>query len=394
MNKHKIFNLILLLVPFGAHAQNKGIVYEDASGYISTPVNTDATLTGAGTSASPLSVVSGGGGSTPYTISPAQITSDQDNYAPTGIGKASYVRISGDNGIRAITGIADSVAGTLSKVIFNVGNDYPVYLPMEHPDSDAAHRFTGWHGDYVLHPGKSVELLYDLTSSRWRFVCAPETMDNLTAYYNANVRSVTGGDQADLSFTTISSGSVGAVAPSGSVPGYFQLSTAALATGGEVAFFTKTTNTYTSFGSSHNYVDAKCFFPTLSDGTNTFTAEIQLTSTPGSTSLEPNNTIGIRYSDAVNTGKWELFSQDNAGAEAVADLGITVAINTLYRIRIEIDKSKTEARAYINGEYAGRVTTSLPNSVANGCRAVIVKSVGTSGRTMNLIALSAGTIHL
>jgi hypothetical protein len=117
-----------------------------------TPVNILGTNASGVIQSYPVSDVSGGS-SAPITISPTQLAADADNYAPTGIGIASYVRISSDIGMRAITGIADSTAGTLEKTIINIGS-YMLYFPMEHPDSDAAHRFTGNSGDFHLYPGK------------------------------------------------------------------------------------------------------------------------------------------------------------------------------------------------------------------------------------------------
>lgn len=60
-------NIILLLfISNIAFAQTKGYVLVSSDGYIMTPVNVDATLTGDGTSASPLSVVPGG--TTPISV--------------------------------------------------------------------------------------------------------------------------------------------------------------------------------------------------------------------------------------------------------------------------------------------------------------------------------------
>lgn len=390
MNTNKIVSLLLpfLLVTYCAQSQNKGLVYEDASGFISTPVYTDATLTGGGTSSSPLSVVSAGG-TTPYTISPSQLSSDQDNYNPTGVGRASYILLSSDSGMRAITGITDSTAGVLEKVIINTGSDYLLYFPMEHPDSDAAHRFTGYVGDFILYPGASVRVLYDVAVSRWRLLQAPDILSAKGPKYSISAGSVTTGDHELLALTNISTGSPGAVAAQTSLPASYQLSTSSGATSGSILSFSKSVNTYSAYGSAHITIESLLTLPTLSDGTETYTSEVQITNQPTSTTLEPNNTIGVRYSHGINSGKWELYSQDNAGAESVADLGVTVAVNTLYKIRIEVDKSRTEARAYINNVYAGRVIANLPNAVVCGSRSLHLKSAGTTPRVMYVHAMNA-----
>ena len=103
--------------------------------------------------------------------------------------------------------------------------------------------------------------------------------------------------------------------------------------------------------------------------------------TPSSTTLAVNNSIGIRYSHGINSGKFEGFTRSTSGTESTVDLGTTVAANTNYKLRVSIDKSIGEVRFYVNDAYAGRVTTNLPSAVAVGSRAIIVKSVGTTDRT-------------
>ena len=99
------------------------------------------------------------------TITPSQITSDQDNYNPTGFDTARIIRISGDNGIRAITGFAAQDNGE-EKLLINVGS-YTIYLPGEHPDATAANRFISGL-DCMIYPREYVTIIYDGISSRWR----------------------------------------------------------------------------------------------------------------------------------------------------------------------------------------------------------------------------------
>jgi len=370
------------------------------------PLYTDALLTGAGTVDSPLSIdtsakiatryyVSGFSSSapTPTTISPSQLTSDQDNYNPTGMGKATYVRLDGDSGMRAITGIADSTGGTLEKTLLNIGTSNPIYLPQNHPDSDAAHQFTGWPGDYILYPGASVKILYDVTSTKWRII--GEVNEDLKAglHYHVPAADQTAGDHNELAFATIGTGTFTFVASNATVPGHWAMSTSTNAAWGYYAYFPKGGSTFGAFGASHIFAETYVQFEDLSDGTNTYTSELQLAETTVSTALENNNMIGIRYSDGINSGKFELFSQSNTGTESVADLGVTVAADTRYKLRIEVDKSRTEARAYVNGAYAGRVTGTFPNATAAGARIVHLKSLGATARVLKIHSFSAGAIY-
>ena len=135
------------------------------------------------------------------------------------------------------------------------------------------------------------------------------------------------------------------------------------------------------------------YIPTLSDGTQTYTFQFGLVPSPSSTTLAVNNSIGIRYSNGINSGKWEGFTRNNAGTESTTDLGITVAVDTKYILTLMVNKAKTEARFFVNGNYAGRVTTNLPNNVAVGTRAIIVKSAGTTSRTVTIPTYTFYTVY-
>lgn len=327
------------------------------------------------------------------TISPSSITGDQDNWNPTGLDDATTIRVSGDATIRAITSI---VAPTQTykpqtKILINVGTS-PIYFPSEHPDGTAANRFTNSE-DYILFPQKAMTINYDITSSRWRILDGGNAVTNNTVYYDHNPGTVTSGDIGQMTFLTIGTGTNTATASTTTLPASMLYSTASSATAGFMGYFSKSVVTYSAFGTGHNWAEATVSIPTLSTGSETFFAYLQLTATPSSTTAEVNNSCGIRYNEAVNGGRWQLYTQDNAGAESTADLGVTVATATLYKLRIEIDKAKTEVRAYINDAYAGRVTGNMPNSVVMGSRTLLVKTVGTTERTMAVHRQSAGAIH-
>lgn len=325
-------------------------------------------------------------------ITPSQITGDQDNYAPTGFADATVVRISGDSSIRAITGFTSSGAyDGQQKSIVNVGS-YPVYFPGEHPDSTAANRISS-STDYVLFPGDSVVVVYDSTASRWvipKFVIP--TLASIMFYYMPSGSS-TAGDNNQIVFAFVGTGTGAATASTTSVPAHYLFGTASSATAGALAYFSKTSITFSAFGSAHISAFALISIPTLSDATDTYTIEVQITNAPSATALESNNMVGIRYSHGVNSGKWEGFTQDNAGSESVSDLGVTVATDTLYLLEVSIDKARTEARFYINGIFRGRVTGNIPNAVVAGAKTTIVKSVGSATRTMRLHTFGSYAIY-
>lgn len=97
-------------------------------------------------------------------ISPAQITANQNDYAPTGFASAFAVRLSSD-AAREITGLAGGAAGRVV-LLANVGS-FAITLANADTGSTASARFA-LPEDYVLEPGSACWLYYDGTSSRWR----------------------------------------------------------------------------------------------------------------------------------------------------------------------------------------------------------------------------------
>jgi hypothetical protein len=326
----------------------------------------------------------------PDVISPSQITSDQDDYAPTGWADAQIVRLDGDNGIRAITSMAAGYSGEIKQLI-NVGS-YPIYFPGQHPDGTAANRIDA-STDFILFPKLSARIMYDGTSSRWRILDAERSRSiGKVVYYQQSPGSITAGDHNTFTWGG-TTGSVSASAPSSPRPGRYSLTTSTSSTGDAWAGFSKlSSNEFTAFGDAHIWADFHCWLDDLSDGTETYTATWSISSAMN-TAGAANNTVGIRYSHGTNSGKFQGFSRDNAGSETPVDLGITVAADTLYSLRVEIDKAKAEARFYIDGVMCGRVAANMPNAVSAGTGCSILKSAGTTSRALSLFNISSGAIY-
>lgn len=357
----------------------KGLVPAPATGDSGKYLKGDGTWT----------AVPGGGAS---VITPPQITSDHDDYAPTGWSTATHIRLSGDNGIRAITSFsASGISDAHEKTLINVGS-YPIYFPGEHPDGTAANRLKCTE-DHVLFPGDSILILYDSTASRWILPKCNWFFNRNVIYYYTPVRSTTAGDNPDIALTPVGTGTNTATAATTALPAHWLFGTASSASAGYYINLLKTATHFSAFGSAH--ISAFCLvsIPTLSDGADTYTVCLQITGTPTTSTLEPNNTISIRYSHGINSGKWQGVSKDSAAAESTADLGVTVVANTLYLLEVVIDKGKTEARFYINGAMVGRVTGNMPNSVVVGSRIYLLKSVGTTARQLRVHSFGSYAIY-
>lgn len=99
-------------------------------------------------------------------ISPSQITSDQNDYAPTGFSTAGVLRLSTDAS-RNLTGLAGGSDGRVI-LIHNVGG-FSLVLKDENASSTAGNRFA-LNSDVTLNTDQSTMLQYDSTSSRWRVI--------------------------------------------------------------------------------------------------------------------------------------------------------------------------------------------------------------------------------
>jgi hypothetical protein len=103
-------------------------------------------------------------------LSPSQITSNQNDYNPTGFNTggspygASILRLSTDAS-RDLTGLSGGTSGRLL-IISNIGS-FDLVIKDESASSTAANRFA-LNADITLQSDESMMFYYDATSSRWR----------------------------------------------------------------------------------------------------------------------------------------------------------------------------------------------------------------------------------
>ncbi len=115
-------------------------------------------------------------------ISPPQITSSQNDFAPTGFASASILNLSSD-ALRTISGLAGGAEGRVV-VLLNTGSQTIVLLN-ESASSTAANRFTAG-GDLAVGAKQAVLLRYDGTAARWSALtrpCGRETLAANRIYY-------------------------------------------------------------------------------------------------------------------------------------------------------------------------------------------------------------------
>lgn len=118
-------------------------------------------------------------------ISPAQITANQNDYAPVGFAAASVVQITTD-AARSLSGLAGGTEGRVVSIV-NVGSQ-PLRLLDASPASLAANRFA-FGDDVVIAANRAAILRYDGTAGRWQAIARPGGRDVLTANRTYHVRT-------------------------------------------------------------------------------------------------------------------------------------------------------------------------------------------------------------
>jgi len=325
----------------------------------------------------------GGGPAGPSVISPPQITATAHNYNPSGFADATVVRLSGDNGIRAITGLNAETSGE-EKTLVNVGN-YPLYLAPEHSSSSAANRIA-YIEEVMIPPGLSCRMVYDGVSARWRPVqvpCPNYANINRSVHYDKSAGKVAEGFQDDIQLDVFGSLSQTPAAPTGTSPfTSWNFNTGTNTSGGLGLFYARSTEEMAMVGGAH--IVAKMHFKSpaeLADDVNQYYFFLRIADFPSSGFWDQNNSLGIRYRHNVNGGKWQCYSRNGSGGETVVDTGIPFAVNTEYEVMVTLNKTNTEATYFLNGAVVGRITANLPAAVAVGPSNHLEKLTGNSPRS-------------
>lgn len=316
----------------------------------------------------------------------SNLTADQDNYTNSDWSTHTTHSVSSDNGMRAITGFSALPEGTIRRLI-NTGT-YAMYLPSEHPDSDAANR-VGGTGDHILAPNKGViEITY--IGSRWEVTGNSFNEANLGFKYKGQFYNQMPGstNQSDHPFIGLTSAGTGAgnqnnpPDDSPNLPQSWGLLTGTTSTGSQTVYFPKNNNAFAAFGGGHLAAFGQIYVPALSTSGQRYTVQISLTPSANGSTLAVNNSVGIRYSDNVNGGEWEVFTRNSGGTETTGDSNIAVAANTVYTCAIYVDKACSEARFFITdgtNNYVTRIAATMPATTAlAGVRVINIASVGTT----------------
>jgi len=132
-------------------------------------------------------------------LTPSQLASSQNNYAPDDFATSSILRLSSSTDVN-ITGLAGGSDGR-TITIFNVGSN-TITLKNQSGSSSDANRFA-INADIALGADQSATLIYDATSQRWRSASIPFSSGGTPCTDNATITCLLNASRAtgDPQFT-------------------------------------------------------------------------------------------------------------------------------------------------------------------------------------------------
>jgi len=139
---------------------------------------------------------------------------------------------------------------------------------------------------------------------------------------------------------------------------------------------TSTQTDVLKFGNGTATFEALIHIPTLSTAAQTYTVRAGFID---QTAAETTDGAFLRYTDAVNAGKFQCVTRDNS-VETATDTGLTVAAATWYKVLITVNAAGTNVNCTINGGNSTNVTTNIPTASGRdtGYGIFVLKSVGTT----------------
>ncbi len=311
-------------------------------------------------------------------ISPAQITSTQDDWNPTGLSTAGVIRVDGDASFRQIRGIT-APAAAKQLTLINVGSN-AICLPTQNTNSTAANRFA-FNRDIILFPGKSITLFYDTTSSRWRALSMADAYDDVQhLYFNECINS-----PVNTTFYNHwqynSDGSDTIVAPTAGLWSGHELDTGTTTSGvgyigGYNDFFESST---TSSEATWGYFKAVVKTPSSSSsGSDFYNMIVGFVTTIGAGTYD-----GIYFSYVSGAAINRITR--SGGTSTSVNTGVAFTTSTVYVFECAYRPDGT-AEFWINGTSVGISTTNVP--LTDLLPEIIIEKVsGTNARQLTFYTL-------
>lgn len=130
------------------------------------------------------------------------------------------------------------------------------------------------------------------------------------------------------------------------------------------------------FGQGAAYYVTKFAINVLSDATNRYTCRIGFIDSVTGESVDG---AFFRYTDTVNSGRWQCVTRANS-VETATDSGITAAAGTWAKFEIEVNADGTSVAFKVNGTTVQTHTTNIPTGSGRGTSYgnMVLRSVGTT----------------
>lgn len=123
-------------------------------------------------------------------------------------------------------------------------------------------------------------------------------------------------------------------------------------------------------------IQAKAAIHTLSNATDSYTTRVGFIDNSGS---ESTDGVFFRYTDGVNSGKWQAVCRSN-NVETANDTGITPVADTWHLMTVDVNAAGTSAAFSIDGSVVQTITTNIPVGAGRelGYGMLAIKSAGTT----------------
>lgn len=330
-------------------------------------------------------------------ITPTQPSTDQDDYNPTGLAAAPIIRLNPSASVN-ISGLQQGADGQI-KTLMNVSTDFFILLSHEDPaSSTAANRFNfGDSFPYFLLPGETVTLIYDSTSSRWRFMAGTngtgigDQMQQFSDFFGVGTSGSTGDWMGGCQVTgtgAACSASVVGVNTTEKAAGLIGLATGTTTTGR--AYVAGMNNAAVAPTTGALLFMARLSVATLSDGTNTYQVYCGFHDAAGGTSA----TDGVYwiYDQAASTD-WRKAAEGGGTPTQTTVTGYTVnaTVNTIQGFYVNAAWTRVDFFHSVDGvswEVSGDGTIADGN-IPTGTEFVtpscgINKTAGNTSRSMDV----------
>lgn len=113
----------------------------------------------------------------------------------------------------------------------------------------------------------------------------------------------------------------------------------------------------------------------LSDATDTYSLRAGFGD--GLVGSESTNGVAIRYTHGTNSGAWQGYTVASS-TETTVNSAVTVAANTWYKLRIEINAAASSVEFFVDGVSIGTSSTNIPSAVMGFIAINIRRTAGTT----------------